>query len=79
ELDQVSQVLGTPEGTVVVARSEGHGPSFQLAPEEILTHPLALTTSPGVEAHMVLGMPPGEGAFFASGSITFIGSLCHNG
>lgn len=79
ELDQVSQVLGTPEGTVVVARSEGHGPSFQLAPEEILTHTLALTTSPGVEAHMVLGTPPGEGAFFASGSITFIGSLCHNG
>ena len=28
---------------------------------------------------MVLGFPPGEGAFFASGSITFVGSLCHNG
>ncbi|QCI66304.1 N,N-dimethylformamidase beta subunit family domain-containing protein [Phreatobacter stygius] len=79
ELDQVSEPLGTPAGTVVVARSAGHGPSFQLAPEEILTHTLALTTSPGVEAHMVLGTPPGEGAFFASGSITFIGSLSHNG
>lgn len=27
---------------------------------------------------MVLGAPAGEGAFFTSGSITFIGSLCHN-
>lgn len=79
ELDQVAETLGTPPGTVIVARSEGHGPSFQLAPEEILTHTLALTASPRVEAHMVLGLPPGEGAFFASGSITFIGSLCHNG
>ena len=79
ELDQVAETLGTPPGTVIVARSEGHGPSFQLAPEEILTHTLALTASPRVEAHMVLGFPPGEGAFFASGSITFVGSLCHNG
>ena len=77
ELDQVSDALGTPAGTVVVARSEGHSEMFRIAPEEILTHTLALTADIKPEAHMVFGGGGDRGLFFASGSITFIGSLCH--
>ncbi|MEZ5770047.1 MAG: DUF6605 domain-containing protein, partial [Paracoccaceae bacterium] len=38
ELDRADFELGTPEGTVVLARSFGHGPSFMCVPEEVLSH-----------------------------------------
>lgn len=78
ELDQVSDVLGTPPGTVVLARSEGHGDMFKVVPEEVLTHTLSLTADLRPEAHMVVGGGGDRGYFFSTGSITFIGSLCHN-
>jgi N,N-dimethylformamidase len=78
ELDQVSDALGTPPGTVVLARSGGHGETFRVVPEEVLTHTLSLTTDIKPEAHMVLGGGGDRGYFFSTGSITFIGSLCHN-
>ena len=83
ELDQVDEHLGTPDGTIVVAASEGHGPSFMTTPEEILTWTLpAATTRPhgGICGHMIYTAPAGgEGGLFAVGSITFLGSLSHNG
>jgi N,N-dimethylformamidase len=77
ELDQASTDLGTPEGTRIVAASGGHGPTFKTAPEEILTWTLAAgnpRAHGGIKGHMVVGPN-----LFAVGSISFLGSLSHNG
>ena len=82
ELDRADPKLGTPAGAVVVASSEGHGPSFVVVPEELLSH---ITTVSGerparlMRADMTYAELPGGGALFAVGSITFCGSLSHNG
>lgn len=81
ELDRADTRLGTPENAIVIARSEGHDDSFILVPEEQLTH---ITVWPGgkaedaIRADMTYCEYPGGGAVFASGSITFCGSLPHN-
>lgn len=78
ELDCVDEKLGTPDGVRVLARSEGHGPSFVLVPEELLTHVVSRNgerTGQRMRADMILGPVPGGGAIFATGSITFCGSL----
>jgi N,N-dimethylformamidase len=79
ELDQVSRHLGTSAGTVLLARSEGHGPSFLGVPEDILTHTMAVGGKVEIEAHMVYGRNEAGGQIFSTGSITFCGSLSHNG
>ena len=81
ELDRADPALGTPAGAIVVASSEGHGPSFIVVPEELLSH---LATVSGekparlLRADMTYAELPGGGAVFAVGSITFCGSLSHN-
>ena len=81
ELDRVDYRLGTPEEAVVLARSEGHGSDFILVPEEQLTH---ISNWPGepvedlIRADMVYFEVPGGGSVFATGSITFCGSLPWN-
>ena len=81
ELDRIESRLGTPEGTVVLASAEGHGDTFVMVPEEHLTH---ITTWSGadaaevIRADMVYAELPGGGKLFATGSITFCGSLPHN-
>jgi N,N-dimethylformamidase len=81
ELDRADPALGTPDGAVVVASSEGHGPSFIVVPEELLSH---IATVSGekparlLRADMTYAELPGGGAVFAVGSITFCGSLSHN-
>jgi N,N-dimethylformamidase beta subunit-like, C-terminal len=81
ELDRADAALGTPAGAIVVASSEGHGPSFVVVPEELLSH---LATVSGerpaclLRADMTYAELPGGGAVFAVGSITFCGSLSHN-
>jgi N,N-dimethylformamidase len=81
ELDRADPALGTPAGALVVASSEGHGPSFIVVPEELLSH---LSTVSGekparlLRADMTYAELPGGGAVFAVGSITFCGSLSHN-
>ena len=81
ELDRADAALGTPAGAVVVASSEGHGPSFVVVPEELLSH---ISTVSGekparlLRADMTYAELPGGGAIFAVGSITFCGSLSHN-
>lgn len=81
ELDRADPALGTPPGAVVVASSEGHGPSYVVVPEELLSH---LATVSGekparlLRADMTYAELPGGGAIFAVGSITFCGSLSHN-
>lgn len=82
ELDCVDERLGTPEGVRVLARSEDHGPSFVLVPEELLTHVATRNGArPGQRLHadMIYGELPGGGAIFATGSITFCGSLPRDG
>jgi N,N-dimethylformamidase len=81
ELDRADTALGTPEGAIVVASSEGHGPSFVVVPEELLSH---ISTVSGerparlLRADMTYAELPYGGAIFAVGSITFCGSLSHN-
>jgi N,N-dimethylformamidase len=81
ELDRADSRLGTPAGAIVVASSEGHGPSFVVVPEELLTH---ITTVSGerparlLRADMTYAELPGGGIIFAVGSITFCGSLSHD-
>lgn len=81
ELDRVDHALGSPENTVVLARSEGHGPSFIVVPEEILSHFATLSGEPPkdmVRAEIAHARLPGGGQIFATGSITFCGSLPWN-
>jgi N,N-dimethylformamidase len=81
ELDRADPALGTPPGTVVVASSEGHGPSYVVVPEELLSHLAAVSgEKPArlLRADMTYAELPGGGAVFAVGSITFCGSLSHN-
>ncbi len=81
ELDRADAALGTPAGAIVVASSEGHGPSFIVVPEELLSHLATVTgEQPArlLRADMTYAELPGGGAVFAVGSITFCGSLSHN-
>ncbi|WP_202076102.1 N,N-dimethylformamidase beta subunit family domain-containing protein [Pseudooceanicola pacificus] len=82
ELDRADFELGTPEGTVVLARSFDHGPNFVCVPEELLSHLRTVTGEPPrdlVRAEIVYAEMPGGGHIFATGSITFCGSLPWNG
>jgi N,N-dimethylformamidase len=81
ELDRADPALGTPASAIVVASSEGHGPSFIVVPEELLSHLATVTgEKPArlLRADMTYAELPGGGAVFAVGSITFCGSLSHN-
>ncbi len=81
ELDRVDTRLGSPENIEVLASSVGHDESFIVVPEEQLTH---ITNWPGepedrlLRADMVYFTVEGGGEVFATGSITFCGSLPHN-
>ena len=82
ELDRADPALGTPEGAIVIASSEGHGPSFVVVPEELLSHISTVSGEPPkrlLRADMTYAELPNGGAIFAVGSITFCGSLSHNG
>ena len=81
ELDRVDHDLGSPDSTVILARSEGHDETFIPVPEDILNH-VGTTTGERPEdlirAEMVYCTLPGGGAVFSVGSITFCGSLPSN-
>ncbi|MBB3064309.1 N,N-dimethylformamidase beta subunit family domain-containing protein [Limibacillus halophilus] len=82
ELDRVDYELGSPEDIVVLASSEKYAEHFILVPEEQLTH---ITTWPHepvgrlLRADMSYFEVPKGGKVFSVGSITYCGSLCHNG
>ena len=82
ELDRADRRLGTPPNTVVLARSEGHQAHFVAVPEELLSHVNTVTGEAPrdlIRAEIVYFETQGGGAVFAVGSITFCGSLSHNG
>lgn len=82
ELDRADATLGTPEGTAILARSEDPPASFVAVPEELLSH---VNTVSGEKAdalkraEIVVFDTPGGGGVFATGSITWCGSLWHDG
>ncbi|MGI9498489.1 MAG: N,N-dimethylformamidase beta subunit family domain-containing protein, partial [Geminicoccaceae bacterium] len=81
ELDRADVRLGTPENVRVLASSEGHSETFVLVPEEHLTHITNWPNEPVqnlLRADMIYAEFPGGGAVFATGSITFCGSLPWN-
>lgn len=82
ELDRADFTLGTPEGTAILARSEDPPSSFVTVPEELLSH-IATVSGEKVDelkrAEIVLFDTPGGGAVFATGSITWCGSLWQDG
>ena len=82
ELDWLDPSLGSPPHALVLARSERQDDTFMLVPEEILNH---YGNRPGLPAEelirseIVFFETPNGGAVFSVGSITFCGSLPHNG
>ena len=78
ELDRADERLGTPPNTVVIARSEGHQAHFVAVPEELLSHVNTVTgehPADLIRAEIVYFATAKGGAVFATGSITFLGSL----
>jgi len=81
ELDRMDQWIGTPDNAVLLARSVTAENGFMLVPEEQLTHLANLSGKSEVDtkhADMVWIDYPGGGSVFATGSITFCGSLGWN-
>ncbi len=82
ELDRADARLGSPDNLRLLASSENHADTFVLVPEEQLTH---LTTWSGepparlIRADMIYQVNDNGGELFSAGSITFCGSLLHNG
>jgi N,N-dimethylformamidase len=82
EIDQACSSLGTPDYVTVIAASQGHGPTFETTYEELLL-PGVFDAGPrpygGMRANIVYGMDEHGAGLFSVGSITFCGSLSHNG
>lgn len=78
EIDRYDPSLGSPTHALVLATSEGHKPGMLRVKEEFLmTRPLG--DDPDVRADMVFFETPSGGAVFSTGSISFAGSLAHDG
>lgn len=80
ELDAADPALGTPAHALILARSAGHSNVYLLTVEEMLsTHPSTDgLDNPLVRAELVFLETPSGGAVFATGSIAWAASLCHN-
>ncbi len=81
ELDHMDHRIGTPETAVLLARSVTRDMGFMLVPEEQLTHLTNLTggsAKDAMHADMIYAEYPNGGSVFATGSITFCGSLPWN-
>jgi N,N-dimethylformamidase len=81
EIDRADPRFGTPSHTVVLASSTGHDDCYQLVVEDILltTPGLGGTEHPDVRSDIVFMETPNDGAVFSAGSISWRGSLSHNG
>ncbi|MBV9354910.1 MAG: LamG domain-containing protein [Chloroflexi bacterium] len=81
ELDRYSLQLGTPRDALLLATSEGHSDNYPHVVEEILfMFPgQGGTQDPAVRADLVYFSLPNGGAVFSTGSISWCGSLSHNG
>jgi N,N-dimethylformamidase len=80
ELDRADVALGTPAHALVVAQATGYTDSYQALSEEVLVSDSRQggTVNPLVRADMVYYEAPGGGAVFATGAISWCGSLSHD-
>ena len=75
-------MLGTPDNTVILARSDNPLPSFLTVPEELLSNTITINGEDVPDlarGEIVYFDTPSGGAVFSVGSITFCGSLWRNG
>jgi len=81
EIDRADPSRGTPAHAVLLASSTGHDDFYQLVVEDVLltTPGLGGSANPDVRADMVFMETPMGGAVFSVGSISWRGSLSHNG
>jgi N,N-dimethylformamidase len=81
EIDRLDYTFGTPPHALLLATATGHSRKYLPVIEDILelTTGLIEEQDPNVRADMVYFETPNEGAVFSSGSITWCGSLGHNG
>lgn len=82
ELDRADPMLGTPENTVILARSEDPPKSFVTVHEELLgaSNTISGENAPDLmRGEIVYFDTPSGGAVFSVGSITFCGSLWRDG
>jgi N,N-dimethylformamidase len=81
ELDRADQRLGSPPNIAILARSENHQAHFVAVPEELLSHVNTVTGEAPrdlIRAEIITFETTQGGAVFATGSITFCGSLSHH-
>ncbi len=78
EIDRLDESLGSPPHAICLASSENHRPGMLRVTEEIHMSQLELQ-GPKVRADMVFFETPSGGAVFSTGSISYAGSLAHNG
>ncbi len=81
ELDRLDYSLGTPPDTILLASSRNHSAYYQPVLEDLtqITPSLEGGKHPYVRADMVLLKNSNGGAVFSVGSISWFGSLSHNG
>lgn len=79
EIDRTNASYGTPDGVVVVARSENHGPRMLYVVEEMFSsYPVIDTYRSLTCAEVVFFETRNGGAVFSVGSMAWCGSLSHN-
>jgi N,N-dimethylformamidase len=81
EVDRLDHSLGSPPNAVLLASAQGFSDSYQHVVEEVASSDSRQggTVSPFVRGDMVFFELPDGGAVFSTGSITWCGSLSHNG
>ncbi|MFZ5674948.1 MAG: N,N-dimethylformamidase beta subunit family domain-containing protein [Pseudomonadota bacterium] len=81
ELDCITTNLGSPPNMLRLASSENHNFMMTLVNEEFTVVPpnLGGDQNERVRADLAFGETPAGGAFFATSSIAWCGSLSHNG
>jgi N,N-dimethylformamidase len=81
EIDAVDPLLGTPDATQVIATSAGHSDNMLEARENfnMTSRILGGARNPKIHSDLVIVPRENEGAVFSTGSISFSGSLSHDG
>ena len=81
ELDRADRSLGTPPNALVLASSEAHSPVYMVVLEEIFINAPGMCGGehPLVRADLVFYETAAGGAVFSTSSISWSGSLSHNG
>jgi N,N-dimethylformamidase len=81
ELDRLDHALGAPPHALLLATARGFSDSYQHVVEEVASSDSRQggTVSPFVRADMTFFELPNGGAVFSASSISWCGSLSHNG